>query len=351
VYESVNQHKYSRLANASYYFNNQPKNQQSFSKMPETRGFVLDSRLSNKEASVFVNLGTQEAVVAYRGTSNMKDVGTDLMVLTSTTGLSKRVRDSLKLMEHVLRKYRGFKVVSTGHSLGGMLSRIAGNTFALESHNFNPAESVHGSFQDQNGVTFNYRTHYDAVSILSKNSQRVSARLGNESTLESVHRLDNFYDKNAKRVVKDGEEVFEIRKSSKIYEHTAFLGTAVDIAVAGYDLKVGIQNKERPLEIADTITRDILPPNPVQLVFDSETGDYFKSIVHDEMKTEHHSKNFFQNIFQDIQKEYNDKYVSGSGYTAPPREVDTSTYREVMGQGVTPEIDRVNAHIQHRFRQ
>ena len=40
-------------------------------------------------------------------------------------------------------------------------------------HCYNPAESIHGSFQEQNVMTFNYRTHYDSVSISAKETERV----------------------------------------------------------------------------------------------------------------------------------------------------------------------------------
>jgi hypothetical protein len=62
-------------------------------------------------------------------------------------------------------------------------------------------------------------------------------------------------------VVIDGEEMFESQKSTLRFEHSAHLGTALDIAVAGYEIKEGIKNKARPLEIADTITRQIVPPS------------------------------------------------------------------------------------------
>ena len=351
VYESIAQHKYSRLANASYYFHNQPKNQQSFNEMRETRNFRIDMELSNKEASVFVNQASNEVVVAYRGTTSIKDVGTDLMILTSTTGLSLRVRQSLKLMERVLRKYQGFTVKSTGHSLGSKISSVVANAFGLESHNFNSAESIHGTFQEQNALTFNYRTHYDVVSILSKNSERVFTKMGNENTLESVHRLNNFYDKRARRVVKDGEEMLETRKSTKIYEHTAHLGTVLDVAVAGYDIQQGVKNKERPLEIADTITRDVLPPNPVQLFEDSETGEEVDKMIRylvNEVTYEHHDKDFIQMLIEDAEN-YNKQKTTDIAYES--HSVDVSTgYREVMGQDFTPEIDRINPHRQNRFK-
>ena len=40
-------------------------------------------------------------------------------------------------------------------------------------HCYNPAESIHGSFEEQNVMTFNYRTHYDSVSISAKETERV----------------------------------------------------------------------------------------------------------------------------------------------------------------------------------
>ncbi|MAO21170.1 MAG: hypothetical protein CMJ25_10505 [Phycisphaerae bacterium] len=352
VYETVNQHKYARFANASYYYKRQNFVKEFLNEMKETRGFVLDPELSNEEVSTFVNTSTQEIVVAYRGTSSIKDIGTDLMVLTSTERLSFRVRSSLKLMERVLRKYTGFKIVSTGHSLGSFLSRVVGNTFNSENHNFNPAESIHGSFIKQNEMTFNYRTHFDAVSILAKDSIRVQTKLGNESTIESVHRLNNFYNKRANRVVIDGEEMLQSEKSTKIYEHSAHLGTLIDVAVASYDIKQGVQNKQRPLEIADNITRDILPPSPLQLYEDSEDGQEIDRIIRnmvDEASFKHHDKSTIQMLIEDAEK-YNEQRTTDTAYE--PHSVDVSTgYREVMGQDMPPQIDRINPHRQNRFRE
>ncbi len=351
VYESIAQHKYSRFANSSYYYKRQNFVKAFLNEMRETRGFVLDPELSNDEVSTFINISTQEVVVAYRGTSSIKDVGTDLMVLTSTERLSFRVRSSLKLMEKVLRKYTGFKVVSTGHSLAGFLSRIVSNTFGLESHNFNPAESIHGSFIKQSEKTFNYRTHYDAVSILAKDSIRIQSKLGNESNIESVHRLNNFYNKRANRVVIDGEEMLQSEKSTKIYEHSAHLGTALDVAVAGYDIKTGIENKERPLEIADNVVRDVLPPSPLQLYEDSEDGveiDRIIRMVVDEASFKHHDKSTIQMLIEDAER-YNQQKTTDIAYK--PHSVDTTGYREVMGQDMSPQIDRINPHRINRFRE
>ena len=349
VYESIAQHKYSRLANASYYFKRQSYVRDFLNEMRETRGFQIDKELSNEEVSVFVNRITNEVVVSYRGTSSIKDVGTDLMVLTSTERLSFRVRSSLELMERVLREYQGFTIKSTGHSLGGFLSRIVSNSFGLESHNFNSAESIHGSFIEQNAMTMNYRTHYDAVSILSKDSIRVSTKIGNEATLESVHRLNNFYNKRANRVIVDNEEMFESQKSTKIYEHSAHLGTVLNTVIAAYDIKEGVKNKDRPLTIADTITRDILLPNPVQLYEDSQDGEAIDNVIRDLVNEQHkhHTKTFMEQI-HDVASNFNQRTTTDTAYQEHSVDI-SSGYREVMGQDMSG-IDRINPHRQNRFK-
>ena len=44
--------------------------------MNELQGFELDDDYSNEEHSIFHNKQTGEVVISYRGTTNMKDVGT-----------------------------------------------------------------------------------------------------------------------------------------------------------------------------------------------------------------------------------------------------------------------------------
>jgi len=145
--------------------------------------------------------------------------------------------------------------------------------------------------------------------------------------------------------------MLQSEKSTKIYEHSAHLGTALNVAIAGYDIEQGVKNKERPLEIADTITRDILPPNPVQLFEDSETGEEVDKMIRylvNEVSYEHHDKDFIQMLIEDAEN-YNEQKTTDIAYQ--PHSVDVSTgYREVMGQNLSEQIDRINPHRQNRFR-
>ena len=69
VTESVDQHKYSRLADTSYYFEDQEKAREILDNLEETRNFQLDDELSSNNASVYHHQDTGEVVLAFRGTS------------------------------------------------------------------------------------------------------------------------------------------------------------------------------------------------------------------------------------------------------------------------------------------
>ena len=218
VRESLKQHKYARLAYAGYEYGSPDKVKRLFGEMPELRHFELDKKLSTPEASVYYNIMTREVVVSYRGSTNLKDGKDDLMILIGKEALSMRYKQSLLLMEKVIKKYDNFHVVSTGHSLGGGISSFVSNHFHIESHNFNGAESIHGALHNDNINVFNYRTHYDFASVgnlFEKNKAhiQVQTRFSNIQNIEGIHRLNNFFDKNAVRVVKNnGDTFFESNK-------------------------------------------------------------------------------------------------------------------------------------------
>jgi len=87
-------------------------------------GYKLDTSISTREHKVFLNPKTKKAVVAYRGTvpTRMKDIKSDLAILTGREKKDKRFKDSVKVMDRVKKRYPGYKFGTTGHSLGGQLA-------------------------------------------------------------------------------------------------------------------------------------------------------------------------------------------------------------------------------------
>ena len=150
--------------------------------------------------------------------------------------------------------------------------------------------------------------------------------------------------------------MFQSQKSTLRFEHSAHLGTVVDLAVAGYDIKEGVENKERPLAIADKIVRDVAPPTFVQLFEDSEEGQEIDNVIRmivNETSYKHHDKNTIQMLIEDAER-YNQQKTTDIAYDYQDNSVDIKTgYHEVMGQDMSqkpPEIDRVNPHRQNRFK-
>ena len=93
-------------------------------------GYNLDEGLSSNETKVFTNPATKEVTVAYRGTdlskpSRWKDLRSDVAIATGLERYDPRFKQAKAHFKDVEDKYQkeGYKVTTTGHSLGGQLSK------------------------------------------------------------------------------------------------------------------------------------------------------------------------------------------------------------------------------------
>tara|TARA_R110002153_G_scaffold19230_4_gene66414 strand:- start:3490 stop:5097 length:1608 start_codon:yes stop_codon:yes gene_type:complete len=263
VYETIEQHKYSRLAYASYEFGNPEAVERLFS-MKELASFELDKLLSTPEHSIFHDAFNNETVIAFRGSQRMKDVGTDMLIFMSLESVSQRFRQSLQVTKQVIDSYPASKVVTCGHSLGSGLSIVASNKYNLESHNFNSAESLLTAMKMKNEKVYNYRTHFDAVSVANtvernKSVTTVLPKIGNEKNIETAHRLNNFFDDDAQRVTNNGREMMRSEKSSVIRTGGVFIAEALGIALGAYDLYKGIKRKQPVSNTFENVIDDVSP--------------------------------------------------------------------------------------------
>ena len=274
VAESVQQHKYSRLAMASYYKENPTEVTKLLSKMQETKGFELDNELSTVEHSIFHNSVTKETVVAYRGTTNLKDVSTDFVVLTSQELKSKRLKDSERVFEATAEKYGKDNVIVTGHSLGGNLSLHTAEKYGVEGHHFNPAISARQANQSYSGALAEgtakqtiYRTHGDFVSVGGEFTEaplnnrdivRVNVRPENTGSFVAHHQLDNFY-------TDDGVREGNMITSEKATLLTAGLDTistgvtAAQLGIGTYDAIEGAKHGQDTATYSHQISEDFNP--------------------------------------------------------------------------------------------
>jgi hypothetical protein len=190
--ESIDQHKYARLANASYdHFNgksvheNLRKSQYDY--IGDLKDFEMDDELSTKDDLVLHNAKTGETVISYRGTTDdpvgkPKNFVQDWLVNGQIAGGSthtSRAKTAEKQADQVIQKYGKQNLVVTGHSQGGGISYHIATKYDLEGHHYNPAinhsnVAQAGKYANNKNAQTIYKTHLDFASPLaySKNLKK-----------------------------------------------------------------------------------------------------------------------------------------------------------------------------------
>lgn len=135
---------------------------QTYSRDPpkEHLGFVL--RINNRTVKVYVNDELKIVVFAVRGTQitdNYDDIETDLKLAIGSEEQTERFKVADGILRFVLRRYPDYKILLTGHSLGGgIVYRLADRHKTLTGEVFNPAVNL-TTLRDQGGTSSRVRAH------------------------------------------------------------------------------------------------------------------------------------------------------------------------------------------------
>lgn len=140
---------------ASYY-----KPKQSAKEL-EDIGFIQDPTMTTNEAKVFYNPSTKEAHIAHRGTTTLKDIGTDIQLTMGYT--PKRLTEARRLTKAVKEKYNA-PVSAYGTSMGGYLAEKSG---ADKVYTYNKAVAPQDILKRTKKNQTDYRTSTDIVSLPS----------------------------------------------------------------------------------------------------------------------------------------------------------------------------------------
>lgn len=162
--------KYGRMSAVAYSANNKVI---SDLEALGTTGWNIDTSLSDAEKKVLYK--DNEVVVAYRGTSNTKDVLNDIsLILKIDKWFSPRRSGESKHFKKVLKKYKGKTINLTGHSLGG---KSVMNIMKKYPNDWNKAYMINGASVDDKFLVlalmkrkndiYNIRTRIDPVSLLN----------------------------------------------------------------------------------------------------------------------------------------------------------------------------------------
>jgi predicted esterase YcpF (UPF0227 family) len=242
-FESIEQHKYARLSKGSYrtYRGENKELDEMLKGFTETENFVVDTQLTNANATIFHNVKTGETVIAInRGIDpgslnineiektklpNFSDRKTDGAILIGQEAKTARFLEAEKTFQKTVNKYGKESINLTGHSLGSGQSLYIGEKFDVPSCNFNGTVSVNQALEDINNIYLSnkqllYRTHLDPVSVdsllTSKHSNRkvinINTHLGKANTILETHDIDHFISEGAE--IEGG--VVKVSKASKM---------------------------------------------------------------------------------------------------------------------------------------
>jgi hypothetical protein len=138
---------------------------EAYDKVRKDHGdWMVEKYHNNSEHSVHINNRLKEIKVAFRGTANLKDVGTDVKLAFGKLSNTDRYKREDNLINQLKRMYPNYKITVTGHSLGSTLAHELANKHGLEGSGFNGGFGVRGKINNDNFT--NYRTKTDLVSGL-----------------------------------------------------------------------------------------------------------------------------------------------------------------------------------------
>lgn len=129
--------------------------------------FLLDTKLSNSEAKVYVNKDKREVVVSNRGTKGMTDWLNNVAAVAGKYDITPRYQRAKALQKKVREKYKGYKIINLGHSQGALITkRLNDSGLTNEVINVNPAVLPMERKSKKNETTV--KSESDLVSLLHK---------------------------------------------------------------------------------------------------------------------------------------------------------------------------------------
>jgi len=161
-------------------------------------GYQLDKELSNSNETVLFNKDTNQAILSHRGTSNARDIISDVALATGMRFLDPRFRHAKKKTKKFNKKYKDSEKVVVGHSLGGSLSEYGVNQKHMKKTpiiTFNKGAGLYDWNNTRLKNQTDVRTKQDLVSFTSKyqrggKTKQVRAKK-NHRNAYGAHLLEN----------------------------------------------------------------------------------------------------------------------------------------------------------------
>lgn len=123
--------------------------------------------LNKGETSAYRDQKNKTITVAHRGTAKKKDLSADLAIAFGMEKYHPRFKRAKKETKKLEKENPGYKVVHTGHSLGGALAAHTSKKKG-ESVTFNKGAGLGELFRKRKKNQTDYVNRFDPVSFMSK---------------------------------------------------------------------------------------------------------------------------------------------------------------------------------------
>jgi len=161
--------------------------------------YKLDDELSSDKTKVYINNNNNEVVIANRGTSDMKDVITDMKIIFGYK--DNRFKEGIDILDKVKKKYINNSIDAIGHSLGASVAEEQGKDPQVKNIiTLNKPTTPYDVFRPSKNRDKQYdiKTTKDVVSLLAplqKNSNDIiipsqSNNLYIEHKIDTLDRLN-----------------------------------------------------------------------------------------------------------------------------------------------------------------
>jgi predicted esterase YcpF (UPF0227 family) len=171
----------------------------------------IQSDLSNRDVAVLSNPKTKEVVVGVSGTrindakNKYRDLRSDLGIIAGVSRFGSRNSEVKKVVLDAKKKYAGYDIVITGHSLGGKISQNISKSTGIPAITYNAGSSPVDAIGNKLSKIFNADNkdssviHYTTNSIKNKTIDPLS--------LSSA-------------VLKDADETINVKKTTNDGAHS-----------------------------------------------------------------------------------------------------------------------------------
>jgi pimeloyl-ACP methyl ester carboxylesterase len=132
-------------------------------------GYTYNSKYSDKNLSTYVDKPDKKIVISIRGTvpTDYQDIVSDIGIVSADKSFNiTRLSNHKKMINEIIDKYPGYKLILSGHSLGAYLVEQLAETYPdAQAIVFNPGTSLSESnLSNPQSNVIGYRTKGDPVS-------------------------------------------------------------------------------------------------------------------------------------------------------------------------------------------